>query len=158
MTTLAYRDGVLASDSRATWDDGTMGKCVKIYRLVSKVDPVKGPLLLGGAGSLYALLLFHDWLVDGGEPKLYHRGVDEEDDFDALIVHKKGIFVANRLCRIDALNEDFWACGSGRHAALAAMMCGKSAVDAVRIAARIDPFTGGRVVHETLEKEKRRGR
>ena len=158
MTTIAFRDGVLAADSRATWEDGTIGKCVKLYRLVSKVEPCRGPILLGIAGEVYAALLFHDWLRDGGEPKLHDRGVDTEDDFDALIVHRSGLFLANRLCRIDFLPEDFCAFGSGRQAALAAMMCGKSAVEAVRIAARIDPHTGGRVVHETLDQPKRKSR
>ena len=67
--------------------------------------------------------------------------------------------MADRLCRLEQLDEDFWAAGSGRQAALAAMHCGKSAVEAVRIAARIDSFTGGRVVHMSLaDVENKRGK
>lgn len=33
MTTIAYRDGVLAADSRATWDDGVASKVVKMWAL-----------------------------------------------------------------------------------------------------------------------------
>lgn len=152
MTTIAYRDGVLASDSRATWDDYTKSDCIKMWKLVSKVEPVKGPVLFGGAGDLYAALLFKDWLERGGEPNLHDRGVESDGDFDALIVHATGIYGANRYCRLERITEPYWAHGSGRQAALAAMHCGKSAMDAVRMAARIDPFTGGRVVSMRLDE------
>jgi ATP-dependent HslUV protease subunit HslV len=153
MTTIAYRDGVLASDSRATYDDWTQSKCIKLYRAKSKVDPVKGDVLVGTAGHSSASLLFLDWLEVGGEPRLHDRGVNEMTEFECLIVHKSGIWVGDRLCRLEKLEEDFWAAGSGRQAALAAMHCGKSAIDAVRMACRIDSFSGGRVVHMTLAPE-----
>lgn len=159
MTTIAYRDGIIASDSRATWDDWSMSKCVKLYRVKSKVDPVKGDVIVGTAGSGSASLLFVDWLEAGGPPALHDRGVNEYTEFECLIVHKSGIWMADRLCRLEQLDEDFWAAGSGRQAALAAMHCGKSAVEAVRIAARIDSFTGGRVVHMSLaDVESKRGK
>lgn len=153
MTTIAYRDGVLASDSRATYDDWTQSRCIKIYRAKSKVDPVKGDVLVGTAGHSSASLLFLDWLEVGGEPRLHDRGVNEMTEFECLIVHKSGIWVGDRLCRLEKLEEDFWAAGSGRQAALSAMHCGKSAIDAVRMACRIDSFSGGRVVHMTLTPE-----
>lgn len=153
MTTIAYKDGVLASDSRATWDDAS-SKCVKMWKFTSKVDPVKGEVLLAVAGDLYAALLFKDWMMEGGKPDLHSRGVDESNDFDALIVHKSGLYAANRLCRIDDIHEEYWAHGSGRQAALAAMRCGKSAIEAVRVASAIDTYTGGRIVSETLRGDK----
>lgn len=152
MTTVAYRAGILATDSQATWGDGAKSKCVKMWRLVSKVEPVRGPILLAIAGDLYGALLFHDWLQEGGKPNLHDRGVDKDFDFDALIVHKSGVFTANFLCRPDAMPDEFWAHGSGRHAALGAMHAGKSAIDAVRIATRVDPYSGGRIVTMQLDE------
>ena len=157
MTTIAYKDGVLATDSRATWDGHVKSNCVKMWRIQSRVDPVKGEVLIATAGDLYAALLFKDWLELGGEPKLKDRGVDgTEGDFDAFIAHKSGIYAANHLCRIEPVYMDEWAHGSGRLAALAAMACGKSAVEAVRIAARFDAYTGGRIVSMILTEKKKR--
>ena len=160
MTTIAYKDGVIASDSRATWDDWAVSRCVKLYRAKSKSDPVKGDVIVGTAGHSSAALLFLDWLEVGGEPRLHDRGVNETTEFECLIMHKSGVWVGDRLCRLERLEEEFWAAGSGRHAALGAMWAGKSAIDAVRIATRIDPFSGGRVVSMSLEPEpaKRRSR
>lgn len=151
MTTIAYRDGVIASDSRATWDDWSQSRCIKLYRAKSKVDPVKGDVIVATAGHSAASLLFLDWLEIGGEPRLHERGVDENTEFECLVVHKSGVWVADRLCRLEKLEEDFWAAGSGRQAALGAMHAGKGAMDAVRIATRIDPFSGGRVVSMSLD-------
>lgn len=160
MTTIAYRDGVLAADSRATWDDGVASKVVKMWALLSKIEPVKGAILLATAGDLYAALLFKDWLESGGEPRLHDRGVGEQHDFEAVIVHKSGIYSANRLCRIVENPEPFWAAGSGCKFALAAMHCGKSARDAVQVAMHFDPYTAGRINTMTLDPpaQKRAGK
>lgn len=164
MTTVAWDGRTLASDSRATWDGHVKSHCVKMWRVQSRVDPVKGECLLAIAGDLYAGLLFKDWLELGGEPHLIKRGVtgemdDSGGDFDALIVHRRGVYGANFLCRLEPIGMDEWAHGSGRMAALAAMACGKSATEAVRIASRFDAYTGGRIVSMTLDKpsSKRRG-
>lgn len=163
MTTLAFKAGVLASDSRATWDGHIKSSCCKMWRIQSRVEPVKGECLLAIAGDLYAGLLFKDWMEQGGEPKLKDRGVIGDDgdaggDFDALIVHRSGVYGANFLCRLERIDEDEWAHGSGRLAALAAMACGKSAIEAVRIASRFDAYTGGRIVSMTLDESPKRAR
>lgn len=155
MTTLAYKDGTIASDSRSTMDDYAIGKCVKLYRVKSKVDPIKGDVIVGTAGHGSSSLLFVDWLEQGGDPSLHERGVDEHAEFECLVLHKSGLYMADRLCRLEKIEDEVWAAGSGRHAALGAMYAGKSAVEAVRIAARIDPFTGGRVVSMSLRDEVR---
>jgi hypothetical protein len=155
LTTLAYRDGVLASDSRFTWAGNVKASGTKMWRLQSRVSPVRGEVLLGISGYVSAALLFKDWLETGDEPHLVKRGVDD-DCFGALIVHKSGLYVADRLCRLDVMAEEFWADGSGGDFALAAMACGKSAAEAVRIAARFDCYTGGRIVSMRLASPARR--
>ena len=156
MTTIAYKDGVLASDTRATWDDGVKSKCTKIWRITSKVEPVKGQVLLAAAGNLYIALIFRDWLEAGGEAGLYRWIDGEETDFDAIIVHKSGLYSSNQLCRITENEEPYWAAGTGCKYALGAMHCGKSAIGAVRVAAHFDAYTGGRIVSETLAPRARK--
>lgn len=157
MTTIAWDGKALAADSRATEDDeSAKSNCTKIWRIQSKIAPVKGEILLAGAGDEFAAHLFKEWLEAGGEPNLHARGVtggEDGEDFDAFIVHKSGTYNANRLCCFIKNLEPQWAHGTGRQAALAAMRCGKSAIDAVRIAAGIDPFTGGRIMSMSLVKE-----
>lgn len=160
MTTIAFRDGILAADSRAVWADSVIGRCMKLYRVRSKVDPVKGDAIVGIAGVTSAAMLFIDWLEVGGEPRLHDRGVSDSLDFECLLVHKSGLWCSDRLCRLERVDDDFMAIGSGRMAALGAMHAGKGAIDAVRIATRIDPNSGGRVVSMTLAPiaEKPRGK
>lgn len=153
MTTIAFDGRTLAADSRATeGDESAKSRCVKMWRLRSRVAPVQGDVLLAMSGDEFAALLFKDWLEEGGEPKLVARGVRDDEDFDVLVVHKSGLYNANHLCRLERSAEEQWAHGTGRQAALAAMRCGKSAVDAVRIASGIDPYTGGRVVSMSLDE------
>ncbi len=156
MTTIAFRDGILAADSAATWDDGVRSRVVKMWEVASKVDPVKGRCLLATAGDLYSALLFKDWLEAGGDPRLHERGVGDSVDFEAVIVHKSGLYSANRFCRITENVEPYWAAGSGCKYALAAMRCGRSAVEAVRVAMDFDPYTAGRINSMTLDPAPRR--
>lgn len=149
MTTAAYRDGILAADSQATTEDGVKTRYEKLVRLRSVVAPVKGEVLLACAGDVYPALLFRDWLESGSGPNLHDLGVDRLEDFEALIVHKSGLYTANRLCRIDRVLETFWAIGSGRAVALGAMERGATARQAVQAAARWDSYTSGPV--RTLE-------
>jgi hypothetical protein len=155
VTTIAFKDGVLASDSRVTWSGHIKASGVKMWRVESKVAPVKGEVLLAVCGYLSAACLFREWMQEGGEPHLNKRGVDMNDAFEALIVHKSGLYTADALCAIEPMTEPFWADGSGGLAALAAMACGKSAVEAVRIASRFDAYTGGRIVSMTLGSPKK---
>lgn len=151
MTTIAYRDGVLAADSRVSCDAAFSDRYTKIVRVNSKVDPIKGSILVACSGAWFSSRLFIDWLEGGAEPKLHARGADSEQDFEAVIVHKKGLFSANYLCRIDPNPHPYWAAGSGGPYAMAAMWCGKSAAEAVRCAIAMDSHSGGRVLTMTLD-------
>ncbi len=64
----------------------------------------------------------------------------------------QGLFEYDVYCRAEEVIDDFYAIGSGAKVALGAMACGKSAIEAVRIAARFDPYTGGRINSESLVK------
>ena len=55
-------------------------------------------------------------------------------------------FTSNHLCRLVKVLTPFTALGSGRHAALAAMHCGKGAREAVAVACKVDPYTAPPIV------------
>lgn len=159
MTTIAYRGGVLAADSRLTVDNGSGSRkhtCRKLFRKRVTEGKKSFDVVIATAGESSPGMVFVDWYGTGKPvPDLFlHLG----GDFLCLVLTPSGLFEYDVYCRGELIEEDFYAVGSGAQAALAAMHCGKSAIEAVRVAARIDSYTGGRIVHESLNKETPRGK
>lgn len=135
MTTIAYKDGVIAYDSRATRGDVIMSddceKCethdgVK-FLLAGAVSDIKAFVAAYfGTRSEIPLDCF-GYVIDGGRLML----VGNDDD--------TGIW------RQDLNPNVCDAIGSGSPYALAAMDMGASAEDAVRAAMKRDVYTGGTV-------------
>lgn len=159
MTTIAYRDGVVAADSQETWDSEGGGaskhKCVKLYRKQVRSEKEGVPphdVIIATAGASMPGMVFVDWYGSGKDiPDSLIHGTDNDGNFDVLIVTPDGVFIADRYCRPVKIEDKFIAIGSGRKAALAAMHCGKTAVEAVEIAAKIDPYTSGKIVSMSLK-------
>jgi hypothetical protein len=147
MTCIAFRDGIMAADSLGN-DDG-IGKC-RLQKLHRK--RVKGKEhLIGVCGFFEAAMLFVDW-YGGSDTAMFDRlsRLSTDDDFGVLIWTGKKLFNCNRLMRLTEVEEDFYAIGSGAGYAMTAMECGKSARQAVQMAARRDISTGGRIVQASL--------
>ena len=141
MTTIAYRAGIIAADSRETWESDvggvSVGSCEKLFRKrVGKRDVV-----IGTAGGSYLGMVFVDWYGSNGEVPVILRDAHLDEDFDVLILDRGKVYTANHLCRPIEVIDSFIAIGSGRKAALAAMHCGRSAREAVAVACKIDPFS-----------------
>lgn len=133
MTTIAYRDGVLAADtgSSAGWyREGLFPKIVK-----------NGPILGGASGGAAIAQRFCDWITGGcvglpdmGDPK----GGDGHQAVGYLFT-PDGIVI-----RFDpglppmATRVPYYAQGSGGLLALGAMAHGATAEEAVRVAMRHD--------------------
>jgi hypothetical protein len=135
MTTIAYKDGVIAYDSRQTRND----RIVSDNSLKCQVVDGVSFLLSGVVCDENALIAAYfgtpspvpvecsGFVVDGA--KLMMVGHDDKD----------GIWKLD----LDLSNPD--AIGSGAPYALAAMDMGASAEDAVRAAMKRDIYTGGLV-------------
>lgn len=67
-----------------------------------------------------------------------------------LILNKAGIWVYDAHPEPYKVKDKFAAIGSGAQAALAAMYLEQSPKNAVRIAAKVDPLTGGRINEKVL--------
>lgn len=138
MTTVAVRDGVLAFDGRVT-ADGT------IVSDSFKKGICKNGKLIGCAGNAAYITAFLEWAVNGGEVPKNHDGKTE--NICGIVIDQKGRVTeyTEGMLPCDLGKKEFYAVGSGWHFAMGAMAAGASAIEAVKIAARFDTNTGGRI-------------
>lgn len=145
MTVVAYRNGVMASDSRVT--DGTMiipAGMRKLWRLADGS-------LLGGSGTTYAIEAFARWAKRG------RRGSPPEVSKDAnmLLVTPAGVVWEYDGAHPWQMREpcEYAAIGSGWRVAMTALWLGHTAVEAVHAAIALDSACGGDVQILHLERE-----
>ena len=146
MTTIVYRDDVMAGDSRET--DGPDSNpiilrddCIKVFRLPDGS-------LFGASDSSESIERLHKALIDNlPPPKL--------DNINALLVKPDGTIWQYEGNIWQAIHQPYHAVGSGSMFALPAMDAGASAVEAVEIGIKRDPFSGGKVTHLRLRKKKK---
>ncbi|MBB1614517.1 proteasome subunit beta [Pseudomonas sp. UMC65] len=142
MTTIAYKDGVIACDSRQTRADAIVSddclKCQVVdgvsFFLAGAVCDEKALIAAYFGTPSSAPVECSGYVVDDG--KLLMVGHDD----------RTGIWKQE----LDPLNPD--AIGSGSAYALAAMDMGASAEEAVRAAMRRDIYTGGKIRTFTVTK------
>jgi hypothetical protein len=133
VTTIAYRDGVMASDSLITTETGLrFGECVKIGRAPDGT-------LAGASGPMRAMTLVLGWLQAGAE-----GNPPEIDGVDGLVVRPDGSMFSWDGTGLNAFHGKYAAVGSGGRIAFAAMAAGADAVRAVEIAIELDTSSGGK--------------
>jgi 20S proteasome alpha/beta subunit len=132
LTTIAYRDGVLAADTLTTASGTRCGEMAKIYR--------EGRLLVGFCGNASNFEAFRSWVRAGAEGRF------KSENGNVFILPPEGPAVVwgdgDYPWREAA---PFWALGSGESIALGAMAVGATAEQAVRAAIEFDTASGGNV-------------
>jgi hypothetical protein len=131
VTTIVYKDGVMAGDT-AIFDRGTYcGSTAKVFRR-------KDGALIGIAGRLGELIAYKDWFLNGehgDRPKF------ADDESEALIVRPDGTMWwvgQSDICQITAA----YACiGTGFKLAVGALEAGATVEEAMWIAMRLDSMT-----------------
>lgn len=147
MTTIAFRDGVMAGDSRGGDENVGIVTIPKVFR-----KKIKGKdYLFGVAGYWEAAMMFLEWFRTR-EAALHERLMKLHDtsEFDVLVWDGKKLLCADQFMYPIEVTEPYYALGSGAHHAITAMDCGRSARQAVQMAMKRDPNTGGRVVSMRL--------
>lgn len=138
MTTIAYRDDVLAADTQITCGGTIDGWAQKAFR--------KGRLLYATSGSSGLGDRFASWVsggMQGDAPCL--KGEGDKDGGHGYLF-PGGDRVVWRYDDVWATHRaPFFAYGSGAEIALGAMLAGASAEEAVRAAAERDIATGGEI-------------
>lgn len=137
MTTIAFRDGVLASDSHVVFDQQ-----VHVYDVVKIVETNDGKFA-GACGKLSQAARFLQWIVNPGK----RESPISDPDVSGFTVDEDGVVTIydDEGSHEIELPYNFFALGSGQEAALAAMHMGATAEQAIEIAGRVCKFTGGRI-------------
>lgn len=129
MTTIAFREGVLAADTLVSGGGVRLGYVTKVRKL--------GSVLAAGAGTMSFVQGFLDWFAAGMEGDPPETG----GEFEGLIIHDGRVVTWNDGW--DSLAAPFYAIGSGKYQALGAMAAGATAEEAVRAAILTDCYSGG---------------
>ncbi|MDB6036001.1 MAG: proteasome and subunit [Verrucomicrobiales bacterium] len=143
MTTIAFRDGILASDSLASYGETKVpGDMQKLFRL--RDGSAAG--VTGSEGEWRRVIAWLDG--DRGAPQPQPIG---ENRSSVIVLHIDGTIEIFEDGYHFTESSKFMAWGSGQPAALGALHAGMSAADAVRIATMVDKSSGGAV--QTMRPE-----
>lgn len=132
MSTIAYRNGILAADTQVTHNDTIVFGMNKLYQL-------KCGSWFGFTGRGDQLHVWQEWVEAGMPPTAV------ELDVSILLVRRKQLWLFGGCLPPMRVKEPYHAVGSGAVFALAAMDAGADAVQAVRIACKRDIYSGGKV-------------
>jgi hypothetical protein len=137
MTTIAYRDGVLAGDTLACWGTTRDGSFTKVAK--------RGPFLAAVSGGVAPAQRFIDWFVGGlkGDPP---EMPDGERTTHGVIICPDDIILTWGPSGWERTRNSTVAMGSGGEFAQGAMAMGATPEEAVRVAMLFDTKTGGDVV------------
>lgn len=137
MTTIAANRECMAADHKVT-DGDTSYRAAKIWK--------RGSAIVGAAGSNSAINKFRKWIDRGYKGRLPEFLEEEAAEFAAIVLNPDGLFVFDSSCVPDRIIDPFYAIGTGKQAALAAMHMGAGPQKAVEIACEVDNSTGPPVV------------
>lgn len=154
MTTIAYRDGVMAADGKITANEVR-------YASMSKIERLPDGSLVGGCGCIVAVQKIFEALRHAASlgTELTHSLFAECKGGFALYVRKsdRAVFYIGGGKRggYTKLDGKFFAEGSGYAVALAAMKAGATAKKAIEIACELDNNSGPPIQVEHLNEKSR---
>lgn len=137
MTTIVYKDGVLAGDRLITFQDQVFGESSKVFLIKDYA--------VGLAGSL---AVFPDFLKFVAGEDFNKAVFDKEVSFDAVVIHRETKEIttyAKNLIAEKIEKIEFIALGSGASIAKGALLMGATPSEAIKIAAKIDLFTNDNI-------------
>ncbi len=131
MTIVICDKTAMAADSQATSPYG-MTACSKVFRL-------RTGEIVGLSGTLVDGLLFIEWLKEGAEGK-----APPMKNVEALMIKGGRIWNYDSSSFAMKVTDKVAAIGSGAQFALGAYYAGAGLKQAVQIACKLDPYSGGR--------------
>lgn len=136
MTSIVYRDGILAADS-ASFCNGLITDFER-----EKITRVPGGIF-AAAGDLSAIRLFKEWLEGGALRE--NRPHLASDSLGAIVCWDDGrVEIFEEELAPFSMGSHGWAVqGSSHDFLVGCMVCGKSAVEAVQLAIRYHYHSAG---------------
>lgn len=107
-----------------------------------------GKGIVGAAGNWDDVLKF--WEVLQGKPAK-ETGLGGDAELEGIELHPDGIFLYTASGKRFAIRDQFYAIGSGGPYAIGAMAMGATPAEAVALASRFDPATGGKIETHQLK-------
>ncbi|MCP5005525.1 MAG: hypothetical protein GY941_16540 [Planctomycetes bacterium] len=135
MTTIAYKDGVLAADSMVCTKNG-----IKIAQINKIIKNKNG--MAGIAGNLGDVSKIKEWMNIGAD---INKLLDFSKGSSAIFIKPDGSINFIEEGSVINVAADFVAVGTGEEIAMASMMAGVSAKKAVHIACKLDAYSGGKI-------------
>ncbi len=149
MTTIAYKDGIMAGDTLHTRGGVVMST------IVTKIWRSRSGWLIGLTGYAGMAPKVEAWVENdcANPPPTFAKRSDDGSEGELLVVKPNGqAGIIERHGEWFRVDEPA-ATGSGYELALGAMAAGASAAEAVQIAMRYDRNSGGEVQVVMLERE-----
>lgn len=141
VTTIVYvpKEQIVVADSQ---ESGSItSHCQKLYRAKGHV--------IGTSGDSYSGLAFIEWFKAGSDPDAIPNftSLPEDQDFECMVIRpNRTVYTVNKLfVPYDRTRPRYVILGSGTACAAGALEQGATAREAVRIAAKLDDATGGRL-------------
>lgn len=136
MTTIAYKSGTMAADSRAyAGFNSPLGRKSKIRRMPD------GTLIGCSTNQVGLGEAVLDWFEAGADPEKAPKAAETRFTFLAVEPSGKAFYGYDSFLLAGPIAAECFAIGSGESAAHGAMRAGASAVRAVEIAAEVDIWT-----------------
>lgn len=150
MTTIAYKDGVMAADSRAYAGGATpIGTKVKIRQMED------GTLIGISCNSPGLSEQLFAWFEADMDTELSEVPEVKDISLSILVVSPDGEvrMALDSIHPVGPIEADFFAIGTGDHFALGAMAAGATAKEAVTIGIELDIWSGAPVRTISLDKK-----
>ena len=144
MTTIAYRDGILAGDTQSTEGYYKSTKMRKVFKVNNH--------LIGFCGDAAAIPPLKLWVRHSFAPEDELKKVVSHLSFSMLVIPPEGKVFYKYSDAINVFREEypkthFKSEGSGSDIAIGALITGATAVEAVKAAIQVDIYSGGNVMH-----------
>lgn len=134
MTTIATDGKTMAADTRLSGSYIEQFEAVKLFRI--------GGVVYGVAGEDWShCMAYVDWVKGGRSEDCKPTNASE---FNALFVENGKVYLEGASLR-PIENGSLNAIGSGKSFAMGAMLAGATPAQAVKIAMKLDPITGGKI-------------
>lgn len=144
MTVIAWDGLIMAGDKRTNFGG--------LHATTTKVHRLPDGSLAGCAGNTAQIAEMVHWLAQGADVgKIPASQRDAKECVSMLVVYPNGhLWQYENTPYPIRIENKFWAIGSGRDFAMAAMRLGRSALDAVALACELDMNCGNGIDALTL--------